>query len=1767
MNKSYIILLLLLIVTLAGSAQEAIRVGKGSYAAYTPLYKSKSDTHPGDQSRYMEERTLYITPQMQGKPIPTNDWWTQLITIPYSGKMWAYPIVTKAESYGISIEYPKHWDPTGRVLESATKLEVMSKQFNPSSAEANGWSDWGVDFMMQDQAKSMRVTMVQGMPFTWVECSNLVNIQLGYSSGTIYNETQQQPLPYTGSQVAIRIGEDDYGVYAPEGSVFDMRNGMLEVTFLNSSAPNYIVIATLPSFSDLTTFAPYAYTIPRDTKVAWRYDQIAGKLRTTWSITTENLRGRDHEKEVMQGFLPHHYNRSELGFTLSNISYRTPRGEMRMAIGHKFSIDYEFNGILPWQAAPQQDPSLSNPYNRDRMVQMISQYADKGSFGGDTYWGGKGLKQMAFYMSFAHEMGEKELFDKCRNRLRGALENWFTFTPAEDNYFFARYNRWGALVGYNTSYDSETFNDHHFHYGYFTLSSAMLMLVDPEFRQDYGEITKMVAKDYANWDREDERFPLFRTFSPWSGHSYAGGLGDGNGNGQESTSEAMQGWGGVYLTGVATGDTDMRDAGIFGWVLESRATAEYWFDRTRQNIDYTKYDKPWSSNLTTPGIGWWTWFSGDPVWMHSIQWMPISPALKYLYEDPAFARWDYNQMMQSKEIGGFEVTNTEVGNFLSKESGLGNVVLSYLQIFDPNQAARIFDDLWDHNMPTARNVDTAGETYYTTHSHRTYGDIAWDIHASLPTATTYLHPTTGIYTYSVYNPSDQQQSVTFYRGSHEVVSFKAPARQLTSYSSAPQLATIKLIDPPRVIAPSASIVLQAQAYDQYGATIEVPLSWATDKGAISPTGLLQAPSEKTELSIRVWSAQVEYVARVRVDEIPVLTEASLHPASLYAEKGSTISYSLRMLDQYGDPFVAPIDWAIYRAETKLQSDSIFDIQQIGSYRIEAQVDGKIYSQPLTILPPLPNIAIAKRAYSSSEENVGTPTAYVNDGDRKSRWSSKFTDDQWVAIDLGESYYIGHVAIDWQEAYASKYQIQVSDNGSDWQTIEQLDGQGGYERIKVGCSARYVRMLGIRRAGVYGYSILEFEVYGLLLTASQDKLLGIDIEPQGVTLKQGIPIQLSAKGYNIKAQELPISPVWYVDPAVGTISTDGLFTPTNWGKATVEAEATGLKSQATYVVEESIRLASIELMPRQSSLIIDTPLPISIQTKDQFGAPFAANALDYEIIGAPSATYSDQVFSATEAGFYQLVIGKGKLRDTIDIRVAPITEVNLALNRPTTASSSENQGTAPSYATDGDQATRWSSGFSDNQYIQVDMQESYVISRVHLSWQSSFAKSYRIDISMDQDNWTTVYSQPNNLGADQRIDLAPVAARYIRIVCQRRNSVYGSSLWELEVYGTAIYQEPQPTSIAITPQPLVTYIGESIQVEAQILDQYGLEMEPLTPLSYQLSGGGTITATGLLTPTEPGSYELIVQYQSLSISPIVEIRDSKQLSRIEIRSALNPLKVGERVQLEAIGYDQYDSSLTVTPLWSSSGGEIGSTGVFVATAPGQYLVSAQEGSIVGTLLLDVITTPALNLALNKPTESSTALQGGLFAVDGNLGTRWESAHQVGPEWLEVDMGKYYHLTDVEIVWEGASAANYELQLSSNQADWQLLSIQKGLVGARTDQIRLSGTGRYLRVYCTLRNGVWGYSIFELRAYGVEQEPVAVDRLPGDSPVITQSEGWLSITSPDMVGCELYDMTGCRVYSQPDSGYSAQIQTADLPSGGYVIRLFSAQGASSHRVVIP
>lgn len=85
--------------------------------------------------------------------------------------------------------------------------------------------------------------------------------------------------------------------------------------------------------------------------------------------------------------------------------------------------------------------------------------------------------------------------------------------------------------------------------------------------------------------------------------------------------------------------------------------------------------------------------------------------------------------------------------------------------------------------------------------------------------------------------------------------------------------------------------------------------------------------------------------------------------------------------------------------------------------------------------------------------------------------------QWLQVDLGQTYNINRVVLNWEFAHASAYQIQVSDDGVNWTDIYSTSiGDGGIDDIALSGSGRYVRMYGTQRGTQYGYSLWEMEVY-------------------------------------------------------------------------------------------------------------------------------------------------------------------------------------------------------------------------------------------------------------------------------------------------------------------------------------------------------------------------------------------------------------------------------------------------------------------------------------------------------------------------------------------------------------------------------------------------------------------------------------------------------------------------------------------------------------------
>jgi endoglucanase Acf2 len=776
------LLLAAALVLLAGSlawAEDVVPAGKGSYASAPPPWTDGLDNA---HTQKEADRTFHV---MAGnvRPIPTNNWHTHLFLEGGANcDLWADPVLVRLQGNSTELVGLLGWNRDGGGMDRAQAIKLGGKGFKGADTVAKDWSDWMLQYRVTGDAQSYYdVTLGRGMPCVWVEYSGVTpTITFGNGATFFDLDGAAGALPAKGNAFGVTLGAAKWAVFAPEDTGFENAGGTVTVTF--SGAKKYLVFAYLSNAKDISTFAKCAYAIPRKTTLSWKYDPKAGEVKQTWTVTTEPLKGS--QNEIVQGWIPHHYRTTKLGFKLADMEYACPRGKLKTAVGNTFEITYPFVGLLPMQPAPEKT-GLANDFDEARMRDFLAKYATHDKLGqAGTYWGGKELLQWGQYMNIGVQMKDPTAAQNAEH-LKTTLSDWLTYTKgpdkSADRIFFFFYPNYKGLVGWHEEFWSYQFTDHHFHYGYFTMAAALLGLQDPQWLKDYGPMISLVAKDYANWDHKDQRFPLFRCFDVWEGHCWARGPVPNNGPDEESSSEAVQSWGGLFLLGAALGDEDMMGAGAMGWCCETQAAQEYWFNR---------YGDVWSPNFAKPMVGmvfasghaYANFFTGDMAWTYGIQLMPNSPALQYFAQDPVFFKKHWQKLMKSTR----QTEEPDAAILDKMGPGLGNVMLAHSGYFDTEwtiktiagligSQSKLMDPLaMDNGVPSP-----GGLVYFNAYSLRSCGLPAFNCHTSLPISTVYFNAKTKVYTYAAVNPTSQPVDVTVYADGKAAGTFKAAPNAMT----------------------------------------------------------------------------------------------------------------------------------------------------------------------------------------------------------------------------------------------------------------------------------------------------------------------------------------------------------------------------------------------------------------------------------------------------------------------------------------------------------------------------------------------------------------------------------------------------------------------------------------------------------------------------------------------------------------------------------------------------------------------------------------------------------------------------------------------------------------------------------------------------------------------------------------------------------------------------------------------------------------------------
>lgn len=199
--------------------------------------------------------------------------------------------------------------------------------------------------------------------------------------------------------------------------------------------------------------------------------------------------------------------------------------------------------------------------------------------------------------------------------------------------------------------------------------------------------------------------------------------------------------------------------------------------------------------------------------------------------------------------------------------------------------------------------------------------------------------------------------------------------------------------------------------------------------------------------------------------------------------------------------------------------------------------------------------------------------------------------------------------------------------------------------------------------------------------------------------------------------------------------------------------------------------------------------------------------------------------------------------------------NLAVNKPVTSSSNESGYTA-SGANDGNIATRWSSLFADPQWITIDLQANYNVNQVKLNWEAASAKAYQIQVSGDNATWTTIYTATNAAGGVETLNITGTG-RYVRMYGTARNTAYGYSLWEFEVYGTPA-TVVAVTGVSLNTTNLSLVAGNTSQLTATVAPANATNKN--VTWSSSNTAVATVSSNGLVTAVAQGSATITVTTQ-------------------------------------------------------------------------------------------------------------------------------------------------------------------------------------------------------------------------------------------------------------------------------------------------------------------
>ncbi|MCJ1274857.1 hypothetical protein MMC21_002655 [Puttea exsequens] len=603
----------------------------------------------------------------QGNPVSTNKFYANLFLGTQGQGVWTHPYSViwskgtgNVQSWGMAVSHidasQRAYGPQNNAVPGSPvqyfinpvgiqSLILSAIELNSAAVlTTNSLQAFSVNAVLSPQSgstSSITFPLVQGMGFVTGIYKNL--------------------MPAIQSSVFFRtltqVGSPRHGVYKYQAMLEDGKSWLIYAIPSNNVLPQLRLVSNtqIQGVRDWSGFIQVAKN-PSGVAGEAFYDQSAGVYPVSGAITgyvNSNV-GTYQISWTKAGLvtlpllmyaLPHHMQSFQTTQGQTSMQLQTTtKGMATAVIGDSWSF-IEQNlptdiGFAPWTPRTRSRFVVSSAAST--LIKQVASSEINQDFNAQTnldsmYFSGKALAKFATLIYTIHDLlREPDLAAQGLKELQGAFARFVTNRQIYPLVYDTKWNgvvSVGSYLSGNSGQDfgNTYYNDHHFHYGYFIYTAAVIAYLNPKWLALNKSWVNTLVRDAANPSQQDPLFPFSRMFDWYHGHSFAKGLFESaDSKDEESSSEDAFCSYAIKMWGHVIGDTSTEARGNLMLAIQARTLSNYFLMQSNNvNQPANFIGNKATGILFENKIDHTTYFGMNAEYIQGIHMLPLSPSSAY----------------------------------------------------------------------------------------------------------------------------------------------------------------------------------------------------------------------------------------------------------------------------------------------------------------------------------------------------------------------------------------------------------------------------------------------------------------------------------------------------------------------------------------------------------------------------------------------------------------------------------------------------------------------------------------------------------------------------------------------------------------------------------------------------------------------------------------------------------------------------------------------------------------------------------------------------------------------------------------------------------------------------------------------------------------------------------------------------------------------------------------------------------------------------------